>query len=96
MKQSNKHAEALRSAPLVYPDLCIQLFEGSTSTGFDRWGPSSTLPHPFEDVYEHNLNDFEDIECTQMDPPVQSVSEESSGHSKKEIKKRKAKETMTS
>ncbi|KAD7479364.1 hypothetical protein E3N88_02500 [Mikania micrantha] len=94
--KSNKHAEALRSAPLVYPDLCIQLFEGSTSTGFDSWGPSSTLPHPFEDVYEHNLNDFEDIECTQMDPPLQSVSEESSGHSKKEIKKRKAKETMTS
>ncbi|KAD5508885.1 hypothetical protein E3N88_16588 [Mikania micrantha] len=94
--KSNKHAEALRSAPLAYPDLCIQLFEGSTSTGFDSWGPSSTLSHPFEDIYEHNLNDFVDIECTQMDPPLQGVSEESSGHSKKEIKKRKAKETMTS
>ncbi|KAL8250697.1 hypothetical protein R6Q59_034390 [Mikania micrantha] len=92
----NKHAEALRSAPLAYPDLCIQLFEGSTSTGFDSWGPSSALPHPFEDVYEHNLNDFEDIECTQMDPPLQGVSEESSSHSKKEIKKRKSMETMTS
>ncbi|KAD6120380.1 hypothetical protein E3N88_11651 [Mikania micrantha] len=95
-EKSNKHAEALRSAPLAYPDLCIQLFEGSTSTGFDSWGASSTLPHPFEDVFEENLNDFEDIECTQMDPPLQGVSEEPLGHSKKEIKKRKTKETMTS
>ncbi|KAL8249774.1 hypothetical protein R6Q59_006642 [Mikania micrantha] len=66
---SNKHAEALRNAPLAYPDLCVQLFEGATSNGFDSWGPSSTLPHPIEDVSEQNLNDFEDIECTQMDPP---------------------------
>ncbi|KAL8196709.1 hypothetical protein R6Q57_024575 [Mikania cordata] len=66
--KSNKHAKALRNAPLVYPDLCIQLFEGSTSTSIDSWGPSSTLPHPFENVYEHTFNDFEDIECTQMDP----------------------------
>ncbi|KAD5961503.1 hypothetical protein E3N88_12976 [Mikania micrantha] len=93
---SNKHAEALRSAPLAYPDLCVQLFEGATSNGFDSWGPSSTRPHPFEDISEHNLNDFEDIECTQMDPPHKVVSEESSGHSKKELKKRKAKETINS
>ncbi|KAL8205987.1 hypothetical protein R6Q57_009538 [Mikania cordata] len=94
--KSNEHAEALRSAPLAYPDLCIQLFEGSTSSGFDSWGPSSTLPHPFEDVFEQNLNDFDDIECTQMDSTLQSVSEESSGHFKQEIKKRKTKETITS
>ncbi|KAL8269160.1 hypothetical protein R6Q59_000111 [Mikania micrantha] len=93
---SNKYAEALRSAPLTYPDLCVQLFEGATSNGFDSWGPSSTLPHPFKDVSEHNLNDFEDIECTQMDAPLKVVSEESSGHSKKEVKKRKAKETINS
>ncbi|KAD0676520.1 hypothetical protein E3N88_43876 [Mikania micrantha] len=70
--------------------------KGATSNGFDNWGPSSTLPHPFEDISEHNLNDFEDIECTQMDPPHKVVSEESSGHSKKELKKRKAKETINS
>ncbi|KAL8204384.1 hypothetical protein R6Q57_010007 [Mikania cordata] len=93
---SNKHVKALRSAPLTYPDLCIQLFEGYTSSGFDSWGASFILPHTFEDVFEHNLHDFDDIECTQMDPPLQGVSEESLGHSKKEIKKRKAKETITS
>ncbi|KAL8210659.1 hypothetical protein R6Q57_005096 [Mikania cordata] len=68
--RSKKHAEALRSAPLVYLNLCVQLSEVATSNGFDSWGPSSTLPHPFEDVFEYNLNNFEDIECTQMDPPL--------------------------
>ncbi|KAF5754508.1 putative Myb/SANT-like domain-containing protein [Helianthus annuus] len=46
--KSNKYVEALRSAPLAFPELCCQLFEGSTSNGFDSWGPSSTLPHPSE------------------------------------------------
>ncbi|KAI3693747.1 hypothetical protein L1987_76699 [Smallanthus sonchifolius] len=54
--KSNKYVEVLRSAPLSYPELCIQLFEGSTSNGFESWGPSSTLPHPSEEVFDHNLN----------------------------------------
>ncbi|MFS7960369.1 putative Myb/SANT-like domain-containing protein [Helianthus anomalus] len=48
--KSNKYVEALRSAPLAFPELCCQLYEGSTSNGFDSWGPSSTLPHPSEEV----------------------------------------------
>ncbi|XP_076929422.1 uncharacterized protein LOC143593797 [Bidens hawaiensis] len=47
---SNKYIEALKSAPFSYPELCIQLFESSTSNGFDSWGPSSTLLHPSEEV----------------------------------------------
>ncbi|KAK1431694.1 hypothetical protein QVD17_08246 [Tagetes erecta] len=42
----NKYVEALRRSPLAYPELCVQLFEGSISHGFDSWGPSSKLPHP--------------------------------------------------
>ncbi|KAD4384378.1 hypothetical protein E3N88_24546 [Mikania micrantha] len=94
--QSNKYVEALRSAPLPYPEICIHLFEGSTSNGFDSWGPSSTLPHPVEEVSEHNLNGLESIECTQIEPPTQGVSEESSGQSKKKGEKRKVKETLNS
>ncbi|KAL8204409.1 hypothetical protein R6Q57_010032 [Mikania cordata] len=55
--------------PLPYPEICIHLFEGSTSNGFDNWGPSSTLPHPVEEVSDYNLNGLESIECTQIDPP---------------------------
>ncbi|MFS8016486.1 putative Myb/SANT-like domain-containing protein [Helianthus anomalus] len=70
--------QALRRVPLSYPELCVQLFEGSTSTGFDSWGPSSTLPHPNEEVFEQNLNGIEDLfECTQ------GVSDESTVRSKK-------------
>ncbi|KAL8247578.1 hypothetical protein R6Q59_008794 [Mikania micrantha] len=88
---SNKYVEALRSAPLPYPEICIHLFEGSTSIGFDSWGPSSTLPHPVEEVSDYNLNGLESIECTQIEPPTQGVSEESSGQSKKKEKNERLK-----
>ncbi|XP_076895531.1 uncharacterized protein LOC143548176 [Bidens hawaiensis] len=91
--KTNNKVESLRSAPLLFPELCVQLFEGPTSNGFDSWEPSSTLPHPSEKVSDHNLNNLEDFECTQMDPPTQGVSEESSGRSKG---KRKVKETFNS
>ncbi|KAK1422059.1 hypothetical protein QVD17_24920 [Tagetes erecta] len=80
--KSNKLIKALRTSPLSYPELCVQLFKGSTSNGFDSWGLSSTLPCPSEEVSDHNLNDLEDIECTQMETPTQGVSEESSSQSK--------------
>ncbi|KAF5804910.1 hypothetical protein HanXRQr2_Chr05g0202711 [Helianthus annuus] len=83
---SNKYVEALRSAPLAFPELCCQLYEGSTSNGFDSWGPSSTLPHPSEEVNEHNLDGM-DVECTQVDSPGKGVSEESSIRSQKKKKK---------
>ncbi|KAC9625054.1 hypothetical protein E3N88_45517 [Mikania micrantha] len=89
--KSNKYVEALRSAPLPYPEICIHLFEGSTSIGFDSWGPSSTLPHPVEEVSDYNLNGLESIECTQIEPPTQGVSEESSGQSKKKEKNERLK-----
>ncbi|KAL8262673.1 hypothetical protein R6Q59_024022 [Mikania micrantha] len=87
---SNKYVEALRSTPLPYPEICIHLFEGSTSNGFDSWGPSSTLPHPVEEVSDHNLNNLESIECTQIEPPTQGFSEETSGRSKKKRRKTKS------
>ncbi|KAJ0957953.1 putative Myb/SANT-like domain, harbinger transposase-derived nuclease domain-containing protein [Helianthus annuus] len=95
--KSNKYVEALRSAPLAFPELCCQLYEGSTSNGFDSWGPSSTLPHPSEEVNEHNLDGM-NVECTQVDSPGKGVSEESSIRSQKKEKgeKRKHKATLES
>ncbi|KAI3829482.1 hypothetical protein L1987_03607 [Smallanthus sonchifolius] len=94
--KSNKYVEVLRSAPLSYPELCIQLFEGSTSNGFESWGPSSTLPHPSEEVFDHNLNGTEDFECTQTDRQTLGASKESSVPTKKRGEKRKDKETINS
>ena len=94
--------EKLRNAPLLYPDLCTQLFYGTTSTGAASWGPSSTLPHPTE---AFTTQDYEDIEMVdtppQMDipasastvPPPTSASHasgDSSGRSKNERGKRNA------
>ncbi|KAI3773504.1 hypothetical protein L1987_48034 [Smallanthus sonchifolius] len=60
------------------------------------WGPSSTLPHPSEEVFDHNLNGIEDFECTQMDRQTLGASEESSVPNKKRGEKRKDKETINS
>ncbi|XP_024979053.1 uncharacterized protein LOC112516268 [Cynara cardunculus var. scolymus] len=45
MKQ-NKFVEKLRTAPLPFPQLCIQLFDGVASTGVGTWGPTATVPNP--------------------------------------------------
>lgn len=79
----NKTVGALKTVPLLFPGLCTQLFEGSTSTDFDSWGPSSTLPRPTPEYTEH---DFHEVQCTQKETPDSTqhvaASEESSGHSK--------------
>ncbi|KAI3708333.1 hypothetical protein L2E82_37500 [Cichorium intybus] len=92
--KSNKYVESLRSSPLPCPDICIQLFDGATSTGFDSWGPTSTLPRPSQDSFVRGLNDFDDIDCTQTEPL--GVSEESSARSKKQRVKRKSSDTSKS
>ncbi|KAL7593356.1 hypothetical protein Lser_V15G33469 [Lactuca serriola] len=38
--KKNKCIETLRKAPLRFPDLCAQLFDGAISTGFFQTGPS--------------------------------------------------------
>ncbi|KAI7747016.1 hypothetical protein M8C21_012667 [Ambrosia artemisiifolia] len=80
--KSNKHVEALRTSPLLYPELCVQLFEGSTSNGFDSWGPSSTLPRSFVEVMTQSLDAFDDVEYSPMEHPTVGISEESPDRSK--------------
>ncbi|XP_052625010.1 L10-interacting MYB domain-containing protein-like [Lactuca sativa] len=53
----NKYVLSLKTRPLLFPDLCTQLFEGSTSTGFQSWGPSSTVPRPVEEFSAHDFDD---------------------------------------
>ncbi|XP_052622453.1 L10-interacting MYB domain-containing protein-like [Lactuca sativa] len=75
----NKHMLSLKTKPLLFPDLCTQLFEGSTSTDFESWGPSSTLPRPVEEFSAH---DFDDDVLMETSTQHIGASEESSGRSK--------------
>ncbi|KAI3810629.1 hypothetical protein L1987_20250 [Smallanthus sonchifolius] len=89
----------LKEDLLKKPSVCrirMPCLWGSTSNGFESWGPSSTLPHPSEEVFDHNLNGIEDFECTQMDGQTLGASEESSVPTKKRGEKRKDKETINS
>ncbi|KAL8199533.1 hypothetical protein R6Q57_013101 [Mikania cordata] len=72
--KSNKFVEALRTVPLAYAELCIQLFESPTSNGFESWGPSSTLPHPFEEVLDNTSNGLEDVDLTAMGTPTDNIN----------------------
>ncbi|XP_076916633.1 L10-interacting MYB domain-containing protein-like [Bidens hawaiensis] len=81
--KTNKYVEALRTMPLAYPELCTQLFEGSTSNGFESWGPSSTLPHPFEEVLDNTSNGLEDVDLTAIGAPTVSVNDDSPVQPKK-------------
>ncbi|XP_039052927.1 L10-interacting MYB domain-containing protein-like [Hibiscus syriacus] len=56
----NKHAEPLRNSPLLYPELCMQLFDGSTCTSIDGWGPTSKSSHPEEELDNPELNEDDD------------------------------------
>ncbi|KAI3763318.1 hypothetical protein L1987_53772 [Smallanthus sonchifolius] len=70
--------------------------KGSTSNGFESWGPSSTLPHPYEEVLENTLNGIEDIEFTRMDTLTPSVNEESPVLPTKRGEKQKDRESLNS
>ncbi|KAK9079613.1 hypothetical protein SSX86_001286 [Deinandra increscens subsp. villosa] len=72
--KANPKVESLRRAPLDHPELCTQLFEGSTSTGFDSWGPSSTFPRPSVNI---NLDETSD---TQMHMVISQESSYRSGN----------------
>ncbi|KAJ0825998.1 hypothetical protein HanRHA438_Chr17g0809331 [Helianthus annuus] len=59
-------------------------------------GPSSTLPHPSEEMSDSESNGFADFGCTQMEPPTHTVSEESFVRSKNKREKRTDKEALDS
>ena len=103
MKQLSKHAEKLRSVPLIFPDLLSQLFDGAAATGTESWGPSSRQPRPV--TQDANYHVFDDVQCTQDETPTPmdqsptetpmapaSAGEASSAPPQKKGTKRKAKD----
>ncbi|KAK9054597.1 hypothetical protein SSX86_025676 [Deinandra increscens subsp. villosa] len=73
------YVEKVKNAPLIFPELCVQLFEGVTSTGAHAWGPSSTLPNPAD---EFSTDDMDAVNFTQMKTEAPHESDESSSRSK--------------
>jgi hypothetical protein len=44
--QGNPKAKCLKSSPLLFPDLCISLFQNVVATGDGGWGPSCNHSRP--------------------------------------------------
>ncbi|KAJ9542845.1 hypothetical protein OSB04_029351 [Centaurea solstitialis] len=64
----NKFVEKLRTAPLPFPELCIQLFDGVASTGIGTWGPTATVPNPSSVTSEAEDYDTQDYYDLTQDP----------------------------
>lgn len=86
----------MRSTGLLFPELCVQLFDGSTCNGFDGWGSASNLPNDCE--YPVDRVEVEDLDTTQEPPtptqdPMNSTQE---CVSRPQNKKQKTKQTKSS
>ncbi|KAK1361907.1 hypothetical protein POM88_046381 [Heracleum sosnowskyi] len=68
--QANKHVATLRTAPLIFPDLCKNLFDGAAATGVSGWGPSSKNNRTFDLSDDLEILGNEDIQSqSHMNPP---------------------------
>ncbi|KAI3758841.1 hypothetical protein L6452_06413 [Arctium lappa] len=99
--KSNKYVEKLRTAPLPFPDLCVQLFDGVASTGVGSWGPTSFVPNPTYIAPQTQEQQSSKSFLTRVAPQTQETQEqqssetlpsvqESSSHSQSQRKKRKS------
>ncbi|XP_024984069.1 L10-interacting MYB domain-containing protein-like [Cynara cardunculus var. scolymus] len=98
--KSNKYVEKLRTVPLPFSDLCVQLFDGVASTGVGSWGPTSFVPNPTCIDPQTQEQQSSKTLSTRVAPQIQETQEqqsstlplvqESSSHSQSQRKKRKS------
>ncbi|KAJ9561707.1 hypothetical protein OSB04_006867, partial [Centaurea solstitialis] len=99
----NKYMEPLRSTGLLFPDLCVQLFDGVASIGLESYGTASTIPDPYDS--DPNLN--EDVEgvpetqdtegaATTQETGGRTSTQECSSRPPVQSRKRKGKEACNS
>ncbi|GKA86507.1 hypothetical protein Tco_0808218 [Tanacetum coccineum] len=72
---ADRDQEPVRSTRLLFPDLCTQLFDGSTSNGFEGWGPASNLSNDCEDsanvvsLKDDDIQHVQAIPSSTQEPP---------------------------
>ena len=96
----------MRNAPLLYPYLCKQVFDGVAATGTGSWGSWSNLPNPSRVANvanPHLVVDDESLHTTQVPPvstqapPVSTQAPSSSTQecsSRPQTRKRKANQPL--
>ncbi|KAJ9541936.1 hypothetical protein OSB04_028442 [Centaurea solstitialis] len=85
--KSNKYIQRLRSAPLPFPELCLQLFDGVVCTRVGTSTLSNPSPLAFRMIEDHPANRTEES-CDSTQDPLASARECSS-RLQTQIKKRK-------
>ncbi|KAI3745619.1 hypothetical protein L6452_08020 [Arctium lappa] len=86
--KSNKYIQRLRSAPLPFPELCLQLFDGVVSTRVGTSTLSNPSPLAFKMIEDRPANRTQES-CDSTQDPLASA-QECSSRLQTQIKKRKA------
>ncbi|XP_024989444.1 protein lava lamp-like [Cynara cardunculus var. scolymus] len=86
--KSNRYIQRLRSAPLPFPELCLQLFDGVISTKIGTSTLSNPSPLAFKMIEDRPANHTQES-CDSTQDPLASARECSS-RLQTQIKKRKA------
>ncbi|KAJ9556578.1 hypothetical protein OSB04_011192 [Centaurea solstitialis] len=89
LKLRCKCVEPLRSTGLLFPDLCVQLFDGVQVTGIESHGPRSSVPNISDPLFYHLSGDVEVVPNTQQTPTPTS-GQECDSRPKIQNKKRKS------
>ncbi|KAK1368798.1 hypothetical protein POM88_034890 [Heracleum sosnowskyi] len=77
--QANKHVATLRTTPLIFPDLCKNLFDGAAATGVSGWGPSSKKNRTLDSSDDMEILGNEDIQSqSHMNSPFLGTHSNSS------------------
>ncbi|KAK1374636.1 hypothetical protein POM88_030829 [Heracleum sosnowskyi] len=69
--QANTYVSTLKNAPLLFPDLCKNLYDGAAATGVSGWGPSSKKSRTidlFDDLETLETDDFSNQSHTNFPP----------------------------
>lgn len=93
--EKSKYVEPLRSRGLLFPNLCVQLFDGVQVTGIESHGPHSSIPDISNPLSGHSSEDVEVVPNTQQ-TPTPTLGQECDSRPTTQTKKQKGKQANNS
>lgn len=96
--QANSYVSTLKNAPLLYPDLCKNLYDGATATGVSGWGPSSKKSRTIDLSDDLETLEAEDIpnQSHNNSPPTEILGSHSTASNTSDKGERPMKKIKTS
>ncbi|KAK1403515.1 hypothetical protein POM88_003120 [Heracleum sosnowskyi] len=97
--QANTCVSTLKNAPLLFPDLCKNLYDGAAATGVSGWGPSSKKSRTIDlsdDLETLETDDFSNQSQTNFSPNSEVPGSQANASNLFDEGERPTKKTKTS